>query len=298
MELENGSSSPSESYNPPRILPSNSNSPTTSLRPKPLKDTFWAFLNPPVPLVPSVPSDVSDTGKSPATDASLYPSDEELTQRALWHSFLVVLGWSFLALVMALPLYMVNTPCVSQSLSQPRFGGGLSTMQDLSLLRLLNLLDDKSISTSTSNSVVLSRRATVDGRDVAPNTRTRIIILTVLFLVLGILPALYKTLKEFNLLLSHRLRWLNIKLEGKDMGWLSLRQAPGFTGWGEKRVKDFINRTGLSSALETSGGPGSGVRRRRANSRGRELEVEEDRRLSREEELGLEVDVQSLFTIV
>lgn len=78
------------------------------------------------------------------------------------------------------------------------------------------------------------------------------------------------------------------------MGWLSLREAPGFASWGEKRVKDFMNRTGLSSSLET------GARRRntsRARDLDREERIQEDRRLSTEEEASLEVDVQSLFTI-
>ena len=55
-----------------------------SIRPKPLGSSWFAFLFPHVPLVPSLPSDVSDAGRSPEIDSELFPSDEQLNQRALW----------------------------------------------------------------------------------------------------------------------------------------------------------------------------------------------------------------------
>jgi len=51
------------------------------------------------------------------------------------------------------------------------------------------------------------------------------------------------------------------------MAWLSIRQAPGFVGWGEKRIKNFILKTGLSSALESPPN-NNGSRRRADQSRG------------------------------
>ncbi|KAL1738749.1 hypothetical protein HDZ31DRAFT_16821, partial [Schizophyllum fasciatum] len=92
------------------------------------------------PLVPPVPTDVDDAGKSLKTDAELFPSDEQLSQRVLWISFLIVMGWSILALAGCLPLYLASLPCLADY-SQARYGGAYSTLQDLSLMRLLRMLD-------------------------------------------------------------------------------------------------------------------------------------------------------------
>lgn len=254
------------------------------LRPKPLGSSFWAFLFPHVPLVPSVPSDVSDAGRSRAEDAELFPSDEQLNQRALWVSFLIVLGWTFLGLAGALPLYLVSTPCLAKLPDPAVHGGVYSTLQDLSVLRLLRLLDSGNVTTTSLSSV--HSRAFVNGKDASPNVRIRLIILTVLVLVLALLPALWKIIREFNGLVAYRKRWVEVRCEGKELGWLSARDAPGFVGWGEKRLKDFVLKSGLSSSLE-SGTDGRNGSRRRA----------EDRPLSHAEEENLEVDIRSLFSI-
>ncbi|KAG8679071.1 hypothetical protein FRC09_019278, partial [Ceratobasidium sp. 395] len=112
------------------------------LRPEPLRSTLWAFLFPPVPLVPALASEAP------------FPSDGELAQRTIWLAFLLVLGWTIVGLIGALPLYLTGTPCLG---SYPRamFGGHLSTLQDLSLLRVLKMYDDGQVSTATG----LTRRA-------------------------------------------------------------------------------------------------------------------------------------------
>ncbi|EKM61349.1 uncharacterized protein PHACADRAFT_84832 [Phanerochaete carnosa HHB-10118-sp] len=258
------------------------------LRPRPLGRSFWAFLFPHIPLIPPVPSDVSDAGKSIAQDAELFPSDELLSQRSLWLCLRMSLAWSLLSLAGLLPLYMVDTPCLAHSLPPATLTGAYSVLQDLSLLRLLRLLDNGSITTQTDLATSLHKREVVNGSDKAPNTRTRIIILTVFTIVLGVLPALYLILREFHRLVAYRKRWLNIRCQELEMGWLSARRAPGFVGWGEKRLKDFIIKSGLSSSLEsneTSGNGNGGSRRRRTQD------------LRSEEKAQLEIDVQSLFSI-
>jgi hypothetical protein len=147
----------------------------------------------------------------------------------LWIAFLIALGWTILALLGALPLYLVSAPCLAHSLPRASFNGTYSTLQDLSILRLLQLLDIGHV-----NVTGLERRAFVDGKDAAPNARIRIIILTALAIVLGTLPALYKILKEFNRVVAYRRRWIDVRCEGQELAWLSARQAPGFVGW----VKD------------------------------------------------------------
>ena len=266
-----------------------------SLRPKPLGSGFFAFLFPEVPLVPDVPEDVSNAGRNVARDAELFPSDEQLSQRTLWVAFLIALGWSVLALCGALPLYLVNSPCNSD-LPNPAKYGGYSTLTDLSLLRLLRLFDSGSI--STKNLVTVTRRAPESDFD-PYHARIRIIILTVITIVLGILPVLHKIIKEFNNIAAYRKRWLEIKCEGKDLAWLSARKAPGYAGWGEKQFKDYLVKIGLSSTMgETSrrNRPDGGVRPRNGQRRVRRRE-EEQPLTGRDNAERAEVDIESLFSI-
>ncbi len=262
-----------------------------SLRPKPLSDSLFAFLLPRVPLVPSIPSNVSDAGKSIRADAALFPSDDQLSQRTLWTCFLICLGWTFLGLAGALPLYLVSTPCHSELPSPSLYGGGYNMLQDLSLSRLLRLLDAGNI--STANLATMLKRA--DATD-SQNFRIRIIVLTALTLALALLPALWKILREFNRLVAYRERWLDTMCEGKDIGWLSARYAPGFVGWGEQRLKDFILKTGLSlsfdpndSSRDRNATRTRGSARRRRSGENEPLNANHDGRP--------DVDIESLFSI-
>ncbi|KAG6842425.1 hypothetical protein C0991_007555 [Blastosporella zonata] len=266
------------------------------LRPKPLGTGVFAFLFPHVPLVPSLPSDVPKSGRSAADNADIFPSDEELSQRTLWISFLIVLGWSIIGLAGALPLYLVSIPCLADSDNVAVFGGAYSMLQDLSLLRLLRLFDNGSI--STSNLIQLKARAS--SSDDPQNARVRVIVLTVLTLVLGLLPALWKIIKEFNKLVAYRKEFAEVLCEGKELGWLSANDAPGFVGWGEKRFKDFMLKTGLSSSMEPRNGRAD-ARTRNGNGNGngerRGHRPEEMQPLTKTEEANVEVDIQSLFSI-
>ncbi|KAI0275250.1 hypothetical protein BC834DRAFT_815275 [Gloeopeniophorella convolvens] len=255
-----------------------------SSRPKPLRPTFWAFLNPPVPMVPSISHDASDAGRSPADDARIFPSDEELSQRTLWHCLLMVLGWSVVGLAGALPLYIVGIPCIAETAPAPRLGGHYAVLQDLSVVRVLQLLDNRDVDTSV--------REIVNGHDLKWRARVRLIIVSGLLVVVGVLPALVKLLREYGKLLAFRRLWADLHLQGKEMGWISARTAPGFKGWGEKRLKDFILRTGLSSSLDFSAEPASSGVTMRGNGRSRRGPY-----MAPEQEYGLEVDIMRLWTV-
>lgn len=198
------------------------------------------------------------------------------------------MGWSVLALGGALPLYLINVPCLAQSAAHNFTYGGYSAVYDLSLLRLLQLLDDRQITTTTNaaNSLQLVTRATVNGEDLKGNAQIRIIILTALLIALGLIPALCKILREFNTVANYRKRWIKFKCASSEMGWLSASKAPGFVGWGEKRLKSYLLKTGLSSKLESAG-----ESRRERKERERRL-VE---RINSGE--GPEIDIESLFSI-
>lgn len=253
------------------------------LRPHRLSSNLGAFLFPSVPLVPPIPSDVSDAGRSALVDARLFPSDEELSQRTLWTCLIIVLGWSLVGLGGALPIYLVSTPCLAHSAGDPEFTGVYSTIQDLSLLRLLQLLEANSTSTNTSYLAL-----DLLGDDQVSKTRLRIVILVILAVLAATLPALYKILKEINNLAAFRRRWLEVRCEGKEMGWLSSSKASGFAGWGEKRVKDYLVQIGLSSSLGGSS---------RSNNRPPQLSRRTQSYYQNPQDSVFEVDVQSLFTV-
>lgn len=257
------------------------------IRPSALRPTLWSFLNPPVPMVPSISDVPSDPRDPAAEDARKFPSDEELSQRTLWLCFIVVLGWSILGLACALPLYLISLPCLAESAPPPRYLGGFSTLQDLSVLRVLQLFDNRNVSTRNNASVL----EIVNGEDLKRRARVRVIIVTVLLIVVGLLPALVKILREYSMLVAFRRKWTDVHLQGKEMGWISARDAPGFIGWGERRLKDFVLKTGLSSSLDFSAEPAStGVGRRGRSGRNGHSPYMED--------TGFEVDISSLFTII
>jgi hypothetical protein len=248
--------------------------------------------------VPDLP-DRDDIVNDP--DGANLPSDGQLSQRVLFMCLLIVLGWSIVGIAGALPLYLINTPCLAQSVPQASLGGIYSALQDLSLLRLLQLLEDNQINTQ---STVLQIRAIVNGNDVTSNIRTRLIILTVFVIVLIMLPALYKIMKEFTKLVEYRKTWMEVRCGGMELGWLSAEKAPGFAGWGEKRIKDLIVKVGLSGSIDRTGGiaPGGGIAGIGSGFRGRgrlrsNNGEESERRLNDDEKSKLEIDVCSLFSI-
>ncbi|KAG7099739.1 hypothetical protein E1B28_001554 [Marasmius oreades] len=277
------------------------------LRPKPLGSGFFAWLSPHVPLVPDLADDddVKKFGRSVTDDKEHFPSDGQLSQRALWIAFLIVLGWTVLGLGGALPLYLIETTCLAQQPSTAVFGGSYSALQDLSLLRLLQELDRGSISTTnlmtTSDNHILTKRA--DNSSDPLNIRPRIIVLTVFVAVLALLPALFKITKEFNKLAAYRKRWLEGKCQGKDLAWLSAKDAPGFSGWGEKRLKDFVLKSGLSSSLENDSRQGTMRSRSRGHGNGNGSSSRSDRRrenmelLDDKEKSKLEVDINGIFSV-
>ena len=266
-----------------------------SLRPKPLGSSLFAFLFPNVPLVPPLPSDVSNAGRSNAQDAKLFPSDEELSQRVLFVALKIALWWSIIALGGALPLYLINTPCNADFPSPAVFGqGGYSTLTDISLIRLLRLFDTGNVTQASSKNLTARALSLND----PSHARVRVIILTILTLLLGLLPALITITREFNRIIAYRRRWLQVRCQRKDLGWLSARKAPGFATWGEKEFKGYLVKIGLSSTLsDAAKRNGKGNRARTKNGEKGTRRREEERLLNLNDDFDAEVDIQSLFSI-
>jgi calcium permeable stress-gated cation channel len=241
-------------------------------------------------MVPSLPKDVSRAGRSVAEDVELFPSDEQLTQRTLWFAFLLALGWTILGLAGALPIYLISTPCLAHLPPRAKYTGALSTLQDLSLLRLLRFWDSEHESVTSISA--LQHRASFVENDARSNLRIRFILLTILVGLIAVGPALYKILKQFNRLVAYRQRWVTVRCQENEMGWLSARNAPGFANWGEQHFKDFILKTGLSSSFENSSARNGS--RRRPDQRRLTYGGDEPKNT---EGGNLEIDIQSLFSI-
>ncbi|KAF8347052.1 hypothetical protein F5887DRAFT_1178097 [Amanita rubescens] len=259
-----------------------------ALRPRPLPSSFLAFLNPQIPLFPSLPTDFSGAMRSDAEDARLFPSDEQLSQRFLWLAFVIASGWSFISLCGALPVYLVNISC-SLTNSTGFYGGTAPLLLELSILRLLRVFDTGLVSAENIDTHI-------QGTAGDPlHARIRVIVITVLALAGGLFPAVYLVLREFNKLLKYRMRWTEVKCHGNELGWLSASRAPGFVGWGEKQMKQFIISLGLTSSLDATE-QSNGIRsaRRRGGSRRRRLQ---ERALNYTEQADLGVDIQMLFSI-
>ena len=251
----------------------------TSLRPQPLSSSFLAFLHPKIPLYPSLPSDLSGAGRTNTEDARLFPSDEQLLQRFLWLAFIIVTGWSIIGLGGALPIYLVNIPCYLTT-STSFYGGATSVLLELSILRLLRVFDtgQAPLFQGTANDLL--------------HARVRVIVITALTLAGGLLPALYLVLREFGKLVEYRRQWIDVKCQGKELGWLSASRAPGFVGWGEKRMKQFVISSGLTSSLDATENSNRIHSMRRRGGRRRRLQE-----FNGIEEANSEVDIQMLFSI-
>lgn len=276
----------------------------SSRRPPPLPPSFWAFLFPSVPFVPKVPSSVPDVPDSNSClNSILFLSDDELSQRAIWIAFLLVLGWSLASLAVAMPLYVVDTPCTGDTLPNAKYGGQYSALHDLSLIRLLRLLPRGSVSTG---SAVLHRRLFVDGVDESRKARSRLLGLTILVVVLAVAASLL-LFREFHKLLSYRRLWLRVRCGEMEMGWLSAGQTPGLASLGEDAVKEVFADNGLVSAARgriSVGSNGSNehwrrrsvVSMRQRRQRDEPYETEDANRSSYTD--GNDIDVTGVFCVV
>jgi calcium permeable stress-gated cation channel len=194
---------------------------------------------------------------------------------------------------------MVNLPCLAHSTPQSVGGGVLSTLQDLSLLRLLQVLGDEmgissqallAASSQTTSSLISGH---ADGGPF--NARIRVIILTIFTLVLAVAPALIKILREYRKMAKHRKLWLEIRCSNMEIGWLSVSRAPGFTGWSETQMKQFLFQSGLGPTLDNPY-PNSGLDRS-TNAMPEPHSSQRNPNESGSEKAKFEVDVTSVFTI-
>lgn len=148
---------------------------------------------------------------------------------------------------------------------------------------------------TTTRSFGFESRAIINGVDEGSRARTRLIIIAILLLVAATIPSLIKLGREFNNLLAYRRRWVAVKCEGVEMGWLSAEDAPGLKGWGEGAVKEFFAKNGLSSTLDGNTTPPR--RRRRDHDVTPSASEFDSLQGGNVQDAVAEVDVQGLFTV-
>jgi calcium permeable stress-gated cation channel len=160
------------------------------------------------------------------------------------------------------------------------------------LIRLLRIFDNVDVKGAASKNLI-SRVLLLQGAGV------RVIVLTLVSILLGLLPALILVIREFNAIVAYRRRWLQIKCQRKDLGWLSARKAPGFATWGEKQFKDYLVKIGLSSTLNDAAKQqnGNGNRSCARNGEKRMRRRKEEQPLKLNNDIDAEIDIQSLFSI-
>jgi hypothetical protein len=140
---------------------------------------------------------------------------------------------------------------------------------------------------------------------VTRNTEIRLIVLAVLVVVVAAIPAIFKLLHEYTRLVNYRRRWIDVRCDGLEMGWLSKTHARGFDGWGESRLKEFLIKTGLSKGFKNGGEPREGFAGVGAGGGGPggwlggRMGRDESRTPppGEEEKARPEVDLQGLFTV-
>ena len=81
-------------------------------------------------------------------------------------------------------------------------------------MRVLQLFDNRDVSTRSNASVL----EIVNGEDLKRRARLRVIIVTVLLIVVGLLPALVKILREYSMLVAFRRKWTDVHLQRKRDG--------------------------------------------------------------------------------
>jgi len=155
---------------------------------------------------------------------------------------------SMVALATCLPLFLVNTPCLADTSPRSVYGGRLGSLNDLSILRLLDSLDPAPDSPSMfpKQQDLASRALPGTIRPVITSARTRLIILVVITIVGMVLPALWIILRALNVMLKVRERWLNDVCDGEEIWWLPLRSIsrPGRT-MSEADVQRMAEKHGL-----------------------------------------------------
>lgn len=155
---------------------------------------------------------------------------------------------SLVALAAALPLYLVNTPCLDATSPSNTLGGRTGSLTDMSLLRLLNSLDPSPGSQSTSSQLHLQAYIRALPSTIAPaigSARVRLIVLLVIITVLGCGGGLFVLFRAYTAFARYHKRFELEICGGMDMVIIPLQRAKAWSGLSEEGIRRWIGERGL-----------------------------------------------------
>ena len=179
----------------------------------------------------------------PSLSSSTPLTSAALAQRTMFTGLKLAALSSFIALGAALPMFLVDVPCLSQTSPQNVLGGRTGSMTDLSLLRLLNALDPSPDSDSTSNFLHIPLLSRALPSTIAPaisSARVRMIILLVLITVLSVGGGLFTIAQSYAALSKYRKNFAEQVCGGLSMVFIPSKCAPGWSGLTEEKIKIWL----------------------------------------------------------
>lgn len=155
-------------------------------------------------------------------------SESTLLSVALLAVFKVI-AWSSIAIVaLALPLFIVIQPCIERTSPKSIYGGRLGTLNDLSILRLLNALDPDLayfVPKPGQRPGQTSRDLSSTIRPATNTARTRLIVLVALCAGIIFLPGILFLARSLRTLIGFRTHWHRDVCEGEEMVFLPWRKS-------------------------------------------------------------------------
>lgn len=199
-------------------------------RSRPSRWSFLAFLFP-FAHMPSLASPSAPLS-SPA-----------IAQRTMFTALKLAALSSLVALGAALPLFLVNVPCLSDTSPRNDLGGRLGSLTDLSLLRLLNAMDPSADSKSTSNFLHLPLVSRALPSTISPaisSARIRLIIILVLISVLSFGGGLFAIARAYAALSRYRRHYRDRICGGTSMAFISAQSAKAWEGLTEEKHRSWL----------------------------------------------------------
>jgi hypothetical protein len=181
------------------------------------------------------------------------PADQPLTEAQMsLHVQLAILKLAaiptVLGLGVALPLMIANVPCLSQTTPVNERGGRLGSLNDLSLLRLLNALDPSPDSAAgdqeINNAIKLPERAL--SSTIAPalsSARVRLTLLLVVIGLISLLSAFFVIFRSYAAFASYSTRFDKDICGGQQMVFVNGRGV--FEGKNEEGVRKILRKFGI-----------------------------------------------------
>ncbi|KAJ9103109.1 hypothetical protein QFC21_002531 [Naganishia friedmannii] len=166
-----------------------------------------------------------------SSDPSELPSDAHLSSLAILAVLKGLLWSTLIALIVALPLFLVGTPCIDLTSPKSSFGGHLGTLTDMSILRLLNALDPDpryTAGTAADNGINVRALASTIQPDVG-HSRMRLIILVAIASIVIFLPSILLLARTLRRLLLFRQKWLKQTCGAEEIVFLPVARELQFS---------------------------------------------------------------------